>query len=72
MVLRLRQSMQIELALMQLFQSPVLAELADAIVQAELRRFGSGEIDQAQAELAGLSEAELDALLAEERKLSLK
>jgi amino acid adenylation domain-containing protein len=68
-VVRMRKTLGIDVPLMQVFQAPVLHELADGIVQAELKKFEAADVDVAGAAIEALSDEEVEAMLAEERRL---
>jgi amino acid adenylation domain-containing protein len=68
-VVRVRKQLGMDVALMQVFQAPVLHELADGLVQSELRKFEASDIDLAGAGIQALSDAELEAMLEHERRL---
>jgi acyl carrier protein len=63
---RVRESCQVELSLTDLFASPVLSRLADAITALQFARFMGEEMEQMKNELGNLSESELLAILNEE------
>ena len=63
LMLRLRERFHVEVPLRTLFERPQLAALADQIVSLQLAQFAHAEIDEVDADLADLSEAELLALL---------
>jgi acyl carrier protein len=68
-VVRVRKRLGIEVPLLQVFQTPVLRELAEALVLIELKKFGGDDVALASAGLADLSEEALEALLKQEREL---
>jgi len=68
-VVRLRKRLGLEVPLMQVFQTPGLADLAENIVLLELRKFDLAEIEALGADLAQLSDEELQAQLEQERML---
>ncbi|MDC8016187.1 non-ribosomal peptide synthetase [Tahibacter soli] len=63
MTVRLRESMGVELSLKSLFDSPVLSQLADVAVAAQLDAFSEEDIRRMESELDALSEADLLAQL---------
>ena len=65
-VSRLRDAVGVTLPLINIFQTPVLAALAEAAVQTELDRFQSAALDLAALDIEHLSEQEVERLLAEE------
>jgi acyl carrier protein len=69
-MVRLRQALDVELPLIQLFQTPVLADLAEVVVLTVVQRFAQGDIEAASADLGDLTDDEIEALLRQERALS--
>jgi amino acid adenylation domain-containing protein len=70
LVTRLRQSFDVDIALLKVFQQPVLAALAETVTNAVLNRFETHDIDLLSADIGDLTESEIDALLAQERALA--
>jgi acyl carrier protein len=69
-IVRLRKTFDVEIPLIHVFQYPVLAELAEAIVMLELKKFESTDVDLATEDIRNLTDEEIDALLAAERDLT--
>jgi len=65
-LLRINETFDVDIPLVQLFQATTVATLAEVIVQLQLAQYDAGEVASAMAELDGLSEEELLKLLAEE------
>ncbi|MET0264269.1 MAG: amino acid adenylation domain-containing protein, partial [Duganella sp.] len=65
LALRIRQAFSVELAIGQLFEQPLLADQAAAIVSAQLTLYSVNDLDQLEHELDALGEEELRALLSE-------
>jgi amino acid adenylation domain-containing protein len=65
-VARLRDAIGVNLPLMTLFQAPVLAALAEAVVSSELDKFQSAERDLAAIDIDNMSDEEVERLLAQE------
>ncbi|MEO3715965.1 phosphopantetheine-binding protein, partial [Roseateles flavus] len=63
---RMRVTFGVELPLSTLFDTPSLTELAHAVLQASAAQFEAQDIAQAMAQLDGLSEEEIAALLAQD------
>ncbi|HET8775596.1 MAG TPA: amino acid adenylation domain-containing protein [Thermoanaerobaculia bacterium] len=64
LAVRVREKFNVELPLRKIFEAPLLRELADLVVTAQLSRFAETEVAELEQDLAGLSEEELLALLA--------
>jgi len=62
---RIRQSLEIEMPLLVLFRTPVLAELADAALDAQLAQFDVKDVERATIEMAALA-------MKEEREMRLE
>ncbi|TFW29136.1 non-ribosomal peptide synthetase/type I polyketide synthase [Duganella callida] len=65
-VTRLRDATGVSVPLISVFQTPVLATLAEAVVSAELSRFQTSDIDLAALDIEDLSDEEVERLLAQE------
>ncbi|WP_269633995.1 AMP-binding protein, partial [Pelomonas sp. BJYL3] len=63
---RMRVTFGVELPLSTLFDTPSLTELAHAVLQASAAQYEAQDIAQAMAQLEGLSEEEIAALLAQD------
>jgi amino acid adenylation domain-containing protein len=64
LVVRVRERFNVELPLRRIFEAPMLCELADLIVTAQLGRFAASDIAEAGMDLSNLSEEELLSMLA--------
>jgi acyl carrier protein len=60
---RIRDAFHVEIPLRQIFERPVMAALADAIVQAQTDQANEAEIAQILAELGDISEEDAQAIL---------
>ncbi|MDT9002461.1 phosphopantetheine-binding protein, partial [Paucibacter sp. APW11] len=69
-MLQMRKAFEIDMPLIQLFQTPVLSDLAELVVTAVVQRFESSDVEALSAELGDLSEDEIEALLQQERALA--
>jgi amino acid adenylation domain-containing protein len=65
LAVRVREQFEIDISLNNLFERAVLSELAEHVVSAQLELFKSVDVASLEAELAGLSDEELRAILAE-------
>jgi amino acid adenylation domain-containing protein len=63
---RLNEHLGSDIALMQVFQAPTPAALAEVVVQAELARYGAADIAALMSDIEGLSDAEIERLLESE------
>ncbi|MBV8467371.1 MAG: hypothetical protein JO218_15625, partial [Burkholderiales bacterium] len=68
-ITRVREKFGVTLPLFNVYQTPTVAALAEIILDQQLGQFGSDDVQQAMDDIANLSEAEIDALLAQEHKL---
>jgi acyl carrier protein len=66
LVSRLRNSFQVELPLRQLFEMPTVAGVAELIMQSQLEQADSDDISDLLSELDGLSDDEVQRMLADE------
>jgi len=64
-LVRIRQAFDIELSLNAVLAQPTVEAIATQVLTAALNRYSADDVAQAQAELEGLSDEELAALLAE-------
>jgi hypothetical protein len=60
---RIRDAFHVEIPLRRIFERPVMAALAEVIVQTQTEQANEAEIAQILAELEGLSEEDAQALL---------
>ncbi len=65
LAVRIREQFQIDIPLRRIFETPVLRELADVVVTAQLRRFSENDVAEVAQDLASLSEEELLSMLAD-------
>jgi amino acid adenylation domain-containing protein len=65
MVSRVRKTFEVELPIAEVFKLPVLSALSDVIYQSYLQQFDVSELARIAAEFDGLSETELQRMLAE-------
>jgi amino acid adenylation domain-containing protein len=64
LAVRLRERFNVDLPLRRIFEAPVLCELADLVVTAQLSRFADQDVAELENDLGALSEEELLAMLA--------
>ena len=63
---RIRRLFEVDMPIMEVFKSPTLARLAESIHAAQLSEFASEDVQRLSADMEGLSEADLQALLEQE------
>ena len=66
LIARLREALQVDIAVADLFQAPQLSALAHVVLNASIARFEAQDVDALGADLDALSHEELLALLEEE------
>ena len=63
LLVRVRDAFDIDFSIVKIFDHPVLAEMADAVVSLQLENFEDHDLEELSLELDNLSEEELQALL---------